>query len=168
MPGKYLQKAKLSEISKKFHYFQDAVQIRRMSGQDIDKIVEMGSEAPGFKTGTGAEQFYRLRTLRKWIRDRNGVTLVAMADGNLVGFVLGHYMAGSRDGYLSSLIVDERYRSIGAGSSLLKAALKQLRRKGCNHVFGVVKADNQQTLNFFEKNGFEIGGNFRYIDTMLP
>ena len=142
--------------------------IKRMAEQDINKVISIGLEIPEFRTGTSAEQFYSKQSLKRWIGDENGVTLVARMNNEAVGFLLGYYMKGPNDGYLNCLAISEKYRGKGIGKKLLEQALGEFEAKGCNHIFGVVKEDNEKTLNFFENNGLEIGGSFRYIETMLP
>lgn len=142
--------------------------INRMTKQDIGKVISIGLETPEFRTDTSAEQFYSEQSLRRWVGDKGGVTLVARVNNEVVGFLLGYYMQGPNDGYLNCLAMLEAYRGRGVGKRLLEQALKEFEAKGCNHVFGVVKEDNKKTLNFFENNGLEIGESFRYVETMLP
>lgn len=145
--------------------------INQITLSDLDQVIPMGFKTPEFQTGTDAAQFYSRETLGRWIRDENGVTLVARVGDNFAGFILGYYMPGPNDGYLNCLVVNENYRNKGVGSKLLDEALTEFEKKGggrCNHVFGVVKPDNEPTLKLLQKHGFQIGETFRYVETMLP
>lgn len=144
------------------------VKIEDMLGGDILEVISIGLNTPEFKTGTNAQQFYGEQTLKRWIVDPNGVTLVARIGGKIAGFSLGYYMAGPNDGYLNCVTVKPSYRGRGFGKKLLKRSLSEFLKKGeCNHVFGVVGADNLQAIDFFKNNGLEIGKEFRYVERML-
>ncbi|MBS3144654.1 GNAT family N-acetyltransferase [Candidatus Woesearchaeota archaeon] len=143
--------------------------IGQMSEKDIATVIAIGLQTPEFKTGTDAQQFYSNQTLRRWVADKNGVTLVAKTKERIVGFALGYYMAGPNDGYLNCVVVLPEYQRKSIGKRLLHKALSEFETKGrCNHVFCVVKASNQSTLSFFENEGLQIGGTFRYVEVMLP
>ncbi|GEM_PF-3483138 len=143
--------------------------IDQMSEKDIKSIIAIGSQTPEFKTGTEAQQFYSDQTLKRWVTDKNGVTLVAKIKEKIVGFALGYYMAGPNDGYLNCIVILPEYRRKSIGKRLLQKALSQFETKGrCNHIFGVVKASNPNAISFFEREGLQIGEIFRYVEVMLP
>ena len=144
------------------------LKIEPMSEQDVEKIIALGGKTPEFNTGTNARQFYGVSTLKRWVTDPNGVTLVARIKDNIVGFALGYYMAGPNDGYLNCIVVNQECRRRGIGKKLLQRALSEFKTKGsCNHVFGVVESDNAQAIDFFRKNSLEIGREFRYVERMI-
>ena len=138
-----------------------------MQVKDIATVRRMGFSTPEFNTGTTADQFYSARTMRRWVRARNGVAFSAIVDNELVGFILGNYLTGSRDGYLNTMVVAPEHRSKGVGSKLLGRALEALRRKDCNHIFCVVEEENKNMQKFMRKSGFEIGSRFRYVEIMV-
>ena len=142
--------------------------IDQMSETDVENVIALGLQIPEFRTGTDAQQFYSAQTLRKWVTDKNGVTLVAKKEDQIVGFALGYYMSGPNDGYLNCIVVLPEYRRNSIGKMLLQEALSQFKSKGrCNHVFGVVKADNARAVGFFRRQGLKVGETFRYIEMML-
>ena len=147
---------------------EELSEIRRMARIGIPTVADTGMSTPEFEAGTDAPQFYSPNTLSKWIADNNGATFVATVEKEIVGFVLGYYMEGPRDGYLNTIVVRKGYRGKGAGRELLRAALDYLEKRGCNHVFGLVQEGNRDTLDFLESNGFQIGKTFRYAETVLP
>src|SRR3989344_7736027 len=106
------------------------LKIEHMSEQDIEEIIDIGTGTPEFNTGTSAQQFYGAQTLKRWIADPNGVTLIARAHDKLVGFLLGYYMAGPNDGYLNCISVSKKYRKRGVGKELLQKALSEFKVKG--------------------------------------
>lgn len=144
-----------------------AVTVRKMQERDIVTVRRMGFSTAEFDTGTSADTFYSNKTMRKWVRDQNGVAFSALVDGNVVGFILGNYLSASRGGYINTMVVDPKRRSQGIGTKLLRRALEELHRKDCAHVFCAVEEENKKMLGFMKRSGFEVGRRFRYVETML-
>lgn len=149
------------------------IQVRQMQEGDLDWVIKLGNETPEFKTGTDAAQFYSHESLGRWVDDPNGVTLVVEVGGKLAGFLLGYYMAGPNDGYINCLVVDQEFRRRGLGWLLQDSALTEFEDKGpeghkCDHVFCVVSEADEPMLSLTRKVGFEVGGKFHYVETMLP
>ena len=144
-----------------------------MEEQDLDFVIQMGLATSEFQTGTDSAQFYSRKTLERWVKHKNGVTLIARAKDEVVGFFLGYYMEGPNDGYMNCIAIADGYRGQGVGGQLLEQALTQLEQKGvddirCDHVFGVTEEDNQEAIRFLEKHGLQRGKKFYYVETMLP
>jgi ribosomal protein S18 acetylase RimI-like enzyme len=147
--------------------------IREIRDGDLDWVIRVGLATPEFKTGTEAAQFYGLETLRRWIKDPCGVTLVAEVNGSRAGFLLGYYMAGPNDGYINCTVVEKGFRRRGVGRLLQEQAVSEFERRGpeghkCDHIFCVVSEDDRPMLELKRKVGFEVGGKFHYVEMMLP
>jgi ribosomal protein S18 acetylase RimI-like enzyme len=142
-------------------------QVRKMQISDIATVRRMGFNTPEFNTGTTSDTFYSTRTMRKWVRDPNGVAFSAIVDDNIVGFILGNYLTGSRDGYLNTMVVDQKHRKQGIGRELLRKALEELHKKDCNHIFCVVEEENEKMLRVLKRSGFEVGKSFKYVEIMI-
>ncbi len=153
---------------------EPTTRLRGMQENDLLWVVELGQNTPEFKTGTEAAQFYSVGTLERWIKDPNGVTLIAEIEGKRTGFLLGYYMEGPNDGYINCIVVDETHRREGVGSALQEKALTEFEKKGpeghrCNHVFCVVNESDKLMFNLMKKMDFDFSEtNFRYVETMLP
>jgi ribosomal protein S18 acetylase RimI-like enzyme len=143
------------------------VTIRKMQKEDIPTVRRIGFTTPEFNTGSGVDQFYSAKTMRKWVNDANGIAFSALANGRIVGFVLGNYLSASRGGYINTMVVNQRYRRQGVGKELLRKALDELRGKDCKHVFCSVEEENEGMLKFMRKSGFQVGRSFRYVETIL-
>lgn len=148
--------------------------IREMRENDLDWVVNLGVNTPEFKTGTGATaQFFGLETLKNWLKDSSGITLVAEFEGRLAGYLLAYYMVGPNDGYINCVVVEQEFRKKGIGKILLEKAISEFEQKGpgghkCDHIFSVVSDTNKPMLNLKRKLGFEVGSKFHYVDMMLP
>jgi|SRR3989304_7083499 len=149
------------------------ISVRVMQENDLEWVTDLGQNTPEFKTETSAAQFFSLETLRRWVKDPNGVTLVAEIDGQSVGYLLGFYMTGPNDSYINCTVVEGKYRGKGVGHELLNKALEEFSQKGpeshkCDHVFCFVKEDDEAMLNLKRDVGFEIGAKGHYVEIMLP
>lgn len=143
------------------------IKIFQMSEGDIDQVSEIGWNTPEFDPGTGNASFYYKNTLKNWLNDPNGITLVAKDEDEVVGFVLATNLPGPRDGYIHELVVLPEHRSQGLGSKLVKMVEERVKELGGNHIFGLVQEGNLGMLEFIKKSGFEVGGKFYYIDKVL-
>ncbi len=143
------------------------ITIRKMQERDITTVRRMGFSTAEFDTGTSADTFYSRKTMRKWIRDPNGIAFSALVDGDFAGFILGNYLSASRGGYLNTMAVDALHRGNGVGVELVRRALEELRKKDCAHIFCVVEEENEKMLGLMRRSGFEVGRSFRYVEKML-
>ena len=139
----------------------------------MEWVMKVGLNTPEFKTGTDAAQFYSLETLKRWVNDFNGITLVAEYEENKAGFLLGYYMAGPNDGYINCTVVGSEYRRKGIGKALQEEVISKFELKGpeghkCDHIFCVVGETDEPMLNLKRELGFDIGSKFHYVEMMLP
>lgn len=90
------------------------------------------------------------------IRGEDGLTLVAEADGEAVGNVLvtvERNMVSSHVGTLS-VVVAERWRDVGIGSALVRAAQEWAKERGLLKVALAVFPDNERAIAVYERAGF--------------
>ena len=80
--------------------------------------------------------------------------LVALAEGKVVGTVMGGY-DGHR-GWVYSLAVDEARRHTGIGSALVERIEQSLRVLGCLKVNLQVVGSNSSVVDFYKKLGFSV------------
>lgn len=78
--------------------------------------------------------------------------LVAEADGQIVGTVIGGY--DGRRGLLYHLAVHKDFRRNGLGSRLLAEVEARLRAKGCLKCYLMVTPDNPEAERFYQKRGW--------------
>jgi ribosomal protein S18 acetylase RimI-like enzyme len=100
---------------------------------------------------------------KRWVEifDRGGSeTLVADADGRIVGFVSygksRRERAEGGEGEIYAIYVSSTHWSTGVGRSLWEAALARLRDLGYVRVMVWVLAANAKAIRFYERAGFTL------------
>jgi|GEM_PF-281368 len=135
-----------------------AVHCRDMRGRDIADVVAMA--------GRLAAQFGEAADLTADFLRREAFSstalvkiLVAETDGVLVGYAAllptMQLQSGMRGMELHHLHVDEKFRGIGIGRSLLAASLERARGLGCRFVTLGARIDTGRSRDFYERWGFE-------------
>jgi ribosomal protein S18 acetylase RimI-like enzyme len=78
--------------------------------------------------------------------------LLAVADGKIVGTVLGGF--DGRRGMIYHLAVDAAYRQHGTGGLLMDEVERRLKARGCVKSYLLVTTDNDNAIRFYEKRGW--------------
>ncbi len=89
---------------------------------------------------------------KKLTRDPD-LFLVAEDEGHIVGTVIGGF--DGRRGIIYHLAVDHGYRGRGMGRTLMDEVERRLAAKGCIRAYLLVKRENLDTIEFYEKLGWE-------------
>jgi ribosomal protein S18 acetylase RimI-like enzyme len=79
--------------------------------------------------------------------------LVAVADGKIVGTVIGGF--DGRRGLLYHLAVEADFRKQGIGGLLMDEVERRLKAKGCLKCYLMVTAENENAMRFYESLGWE-------------
>ena len=79
--------------------------------------------------------------------------LIAEADGQMVGAVLGGF--DGRRGMMYHLAVAESHRRQGIGLALMEELERRLRAKGCIRYYLLVTKDNESAVKFYEDYGWQ-------------
>ena len=146
---------------------QDFV-VRRMAPGDIKAVVRLWngeveyheSIDPRLKVREGAEEGFRRFLSRIAAAQADVIVLVADAEGEIVGFLIGmvrertSVFIRSRHGYITDIYVDPEFRRQGVGRKLVKAAEEWFTSQGLDHVRLQVSAANEAGLAFWRSVGF--------------
>ena len=86
---------------------------------------------------------------------RFGCFLVSYFDEDIAGFA-GYYANDmtSKTGYLSVIVISQKYRGKGVGNRLLRECLDDCRRRGMKKCRLEVNKSNQGAIRFYIANGF--------------
>lgn len=79
--------------------------------------------------------------------------LVAEADGNVIGTVMGGF--DGRRGLIYHLAVASAFRGLGIGSDLMKEVESRLRAKGCLKCYLMVTLDNVGVADYYAQHGWQ-------------
>lgn len=88
------------------------------------------------------------------LKQNDGLLFVALSDQKITGTVMAGY-DGHR-GWLYSVAVDPDFRNHGIGTSLLRHAEKELKKRGCPKINLQITASNSAVVSFYEKNGYKV------------
>ncbi|MDT8900775.1 GNAT family N-acetyltransferase [Anaeroselena agilis] len=127
------------------------IDIRLFNIEDYDLALELWQHA-GLALRPGDDKPSLLRTL-----ERNpGLSLVACADGEIIGTAIGTF--DGRRGHLYHLAVLPACQGQGVGRRLIDEVAKRLVALGCPQLNLSVNLDNANAIKFYEAIGFETRG----------
>ncbi len=96
------------------------------------------------------------------ILDEKAIIFLAKSEKVAIGFAQCQlrmdYVEGTESspvGYLEGIFVKEEYRRIGVAKQLLSACEKWAQSKGCKEFASDVELENNISLNFHLRNGFQ-------------
>jgi aminoglycoside 6'-N-acetyltransferase I len=96
------------------------------------------------------------------ILDQKAIMFLAKAENVAIGFAQCQlrmdYVEGTESspvGYLEGIFVKEQYRRIGVAKQLLSACEKWATSKGCKEFASDVELENNVSLSFHLRNGFQ-------------
>lgn len=89
---------------------------------------------------------------KKLTRDPD-LFLIAEADGDIIGSVIGGY--DGRRGLVYHLAVTSRFRGKGIGSRLMDELEARLRAKGCLKCYLLVTTDNPEAEIYYQQHGWQ-------------
>ncbi|AXV37519.1 MAG: GNAT family N-acetyltransferase [Methanobacterium sp. BRmetb2] len=90
-------------------------------------------------------------------KSHDGDMFINLAEDKDSGLILGYCittLSSENGGEIYSIYVEEKYRSLGIGSEIMKRALKWMDEKGVNTKKVVVGVGNQKAMSFYEGYGF--------------
>lgn len=94
--------------------------------------------------------------VRRSIKDRETMVLVASVDGILSGFAIMKFR--DEASHLFLLAVEPRLQRTGIGTALLAWLEKSCRTAGMRHIRVELRANNDKARTFYERAGFRFVG----------
>ncbi len=123
------------------------VRTRRAAPNDLEALTAL--EQAGFQ----GDRMSR-RSLRRLLRRPSAATLVAVADGRIVGYAMLLFRHGSRSARLYSLVRLPDARGQGIGDALLREAERTAVGLGATEMRLEVRPDNDRARALYERHGF--------------
>ena len=124
--------------------------IRQMTTGDYDEAMALW----GSREGVGLNEADERGEIERYLRANAGMSFVAVADGRVVGAVLGG--ADGRRGYLHHLAVAASHGRSGLGRALVDRCLQALRAAGMRKCHVHVFASNVEARNFWAATGWQL------------
>ena len=119
--------------------------------EDYQAVYDLWSRAgPGIQLRKSDEP----EEIAKKLQRDPDLFLVAEAEGRIIGAVMGGF--DGRRGLIYHLAVDPAYRRQGIGSALMAELERRLVAKGCLRAYLLVTEDNQETIAFYRRLGWEV------------
>jgi len=135
-----------------------AVVIRPARRGDLEAVIAIDARVTGLAKRDYWQALYRRYGAK---RDAGRQFLVAIAGGEVVGFVIGEvrdWEFGSPPcGWVFGIDVDPRARQAGVGTRLLQGICNGFRSAGVNRVRTMLARDNHLVLSFFRSQGMMAG-----------
>jgi ribosomal protein S18 acetylase RimI-like enzyme len=128
-----------------------SIRLRRATAADLDELLAL--ENASFS----GDKLSRVR-LRHWISAPNGILLVAIGDGALLGSALVFTRSDSTAARLYSIAIAKAARGQGLGSKLLHRAEQQARAHGLASMRLEVAAGNSAAIALYRKLGYAVFG----------
>jgi ribosomal protein S18 acetylase RimI-like enzyme len=131
------------------------VHVRPADEMDISAIVVIDEKIGGQYRPEVWE-----RRVGYYLRRDPEASVVAEADGRVVGFMLGEVRSGEfgieePTGWVEHLGVDPGFRGKAVGRQMLDAMLEHFRRRGARSVQTLVDEEMGEILSFFSALGFQ-------------
>jgi ribosomal protein S18 acetylase RimI-like enzyme len=127
-----------------------SVCVRPMTIEDYGDVVALWKSADGIGLSTADER----PAIARYLARNPGLSLVATADGRLVGAVLcGH---DGRRGYIHHLAVADDCRGRGIGRDLVARCMEALASEGIAKCHIFVYARNTAGRGFWRANGWTL------------
>ena len=131
------------------------IRVRPADEMDISAIVGIDEKIGGQYRPEVWE-----RRIGYYLRRDPEASVVAEADGRVVGFMLGEVRSGEfgieeTTGWVEHLGVDPGYRGKAVGRQMLDAMLEHFRRRGARSVQTLVDEEMGEIRSFFSALGFQ-------------
>jgi len=134
------------------------VRIWRMQGGDVPAVVGIERRITGSRRTSALGPY-----LRRALRTKEGVCLVAEVDGEAAGFLVGdvrpwEFGEDREVAWVKVVGVDPRHQGDGLGGLLGRRFLKELKGKGIRRVKTLVEWDSGDLVAYFQSLGFHRAG----------
>ena len=129
---------------------KERILIRKAEEKDLEDLYRIEIEC--FR-----EEAFPLFYMRKFIRDPEFITLVAISSDKIVGFIVSsiEMFRGILGGHIYSIDVKPEYRRRGIGSRLLASTEKILKKMGAKTCYLEAYVNNTTAIKFYLKHNYE-------------
>jgi ribosomal protein S18 acetylase RimI-like enzyme len=141
--------------------------IRKMTIEDLEQIISIGSNETSFAATLDSGSFWTNEQLRASITTDQDVLLVGEENRQIVGFAITLLHKPTGKASFENLWVHPDHRKREFGQKLIKRTLEELKNRDCKFVCSIIRDDNKSISNLLEKMGFQKGYKFYWMHTTL-
>lgn len=140
------------------------VEIRPMEPGDTDEVRRIARESLTASYGdilgpetveSAVPEWYGTEAFEDYLESDEMVFVVAVADGEVVGFSQSHVIEEVGKGRILWLHVDPDDRGSGVATALFEHTCEALNDRSIERITGLVIAENEEGNRFYEDRGFE-------------
>jgi predicted N-acetyltransferase YhbS len=132
------------------------VEVRLLRPEDVDSIVAIDARI----TGQARPEYYRHKLQASTLHEAQiSTSLVAVVDGQAIGFLMGTLFFGEfgipeSSAVVDTLGVDPAHQDRGAGGALITQFLANMKAAGVEKIYTLVEWRDFGLLKFFGNMGF--------------
>lgn len=138
------------------------IKICKITPRFAKEISDLGLVTKEFQYNSEQNTTYSENDIKRAIKSRGAICLMAVVNGDLAGFIIRTYHPFFKEDYLNELYVKEKYRNKGIAQTLIDKSLKIVKSKGASWSWTLVQDNNKIMQKFLEKNGFKKGKKFYF------
>lgn len=137
--------------------FLENLKIRRLKKDDLEAIVKIDEKV----LGENRKDYWK-RKLELMTNKSSEASLVAEAEGKIVGFILGdvsgwEFGVPETIGWIDTIGIDPDYQKKGVATALAHELVKILEALGVKTIYTLVNWNDWDLLQFFRAVGFTRG-----------
>ncbi len=143
-----------------------AIKIRKATKKDLMGILKVILESSVLNPADKGNKKLKEYILFS-LKDKNMLTLISEVDKEIASVAICKLRSlKNEDAILLDIYVLKSFRNKGVGKKLMKELENILKKKGIKNL-GLYSENSLKTLNFYKKEGFEIGRLIRRCDKKL-
>ena len=123
--------------------------VKPYSSQNMDDVIDLWNRCNLLRSWNDPK-----KDIKRKIKVNPELFLLGFIDNRLLATVVGGY-DGHR-GWINYLAVDPAYKQRGFGKQIMEAVEEKIGALGCPKINIQVRADNKDTLKFYESIGYKI------------
>lgn len=141
--------------------YKTKYKIRKAGVGDVEALYNLGSCVEEFFVSGETGGFWPKKQLVSWVKDKDGVCLVATIKDRIVGFVLSAYYKPTNKVIIENVYVIKDLRKKGVGKKMITALInyvvKQYTRIGAIYIMNLTRKGNYGYVNLMKNLEFNIG-----------
>jgi ribosomal protein S18 acetylase RimI-like enzyme len=130
------------------------IKIRRLKEKDLPQVISIQEAITKAKVSPKKKAI-----LQEHIEKKDSISLVALVDGKVMGFVISEIMTNSfgldQGGWIQNLGIHPKHMGEGIGQTLATHLFEAYKRKKIFEIYTAARWDSVDLLSFFKSIGFD-------------